>query len=469
MLREKKGITLIALVITIIVLLILAGVTIATLTGDNGILTKATKAKEDTEVGEEKEQISIAYTGALAKKEGEMNITKEDLNEQFETNNTQARAETDSRVHFTDSDRWYRVDTEGNISGPYTSEVEIGNVLVEMFENAKADNCDGGNDCTQTNERKHLHIGDYVDLKSVIHEELKGNTESIKAVAKAENTGMDATTTKYSEIKDQTYELADGKNELNWRVLGIENGKIKLIAGRPLKSNNTVGGNQAPYLFMYGAKAYVTGYNEPNKICETLYKDFSFVDIARSVNMNDINEITGVITEEDIHKVNLSEYMPGMTYKKYGESYNIENQYTPESWLKGERTTVSGKVNGYQYGINATGLPVTATIENESVFKMLCENTENPVGASYWLPLRCIAIERSRDIISAFFGGPGILATEGVFSFTSSGSTMFISNGQEFDSWAAVRPVIVLESDVTIEDIPIITENITEESWNYTF
>ena len=33
--NDKKGITLIALVITIIVLLILAGVTIATLTGDN--------------------------------------------------------------------------------------------------------------------------------------------------------------------------------------------------------------------------------------------------------------------------------------------------------------------------------------------------------------------------------------------------------------------------------------------------
>ena len=42
-LKESKGITLIALVITIIVLLILAGVTIATLTGDNGILTKAVK------------------------------------------------------------------------------------------------------------------------------------------------------------------------------------------------------------------------------------------------------------------------------------------------------------------------------------------------------------------------------------------------------------------------------------------
>ena len=39
--KGKKGITLIALVITIIVLLILAGVTIATLTGDNGILKQA--------------------------------------------------------------------------------------------------------------------------------------------------------------------------------------------------------------------------------------------------------------------------------------------------------------------------------------------------------------------------------------------------------------------------------------------
>lgn len=46
--KEEKGITLIALVITIIVLLILAGVTIATLTGDNGILTQAGKAEEET-------------------------------------------------------------------------------------------------------------------------------------------------------------------------------------------------------------------------------------------------------------------------------------------------------------------------------------------------------------------------------------------------------------------------------------
>ena len=47
-LKTKKGITLIALVITIIVLLILAGVSIAMLTGENGILNKATTAKQKT-------------------------------------------------------------------------------------------------------------------------------------------------------------------------------------------------------------------------------------------------------------------------------------------------------------------------------------------------------------------------------------------------------------------------------------
>ena len=43
--KRTKGITLIALVITIVVILILAGVTIATLTGDNRIITKSTDSK----------------------------------------------------------------------------------------------------------------------------------------------------------------------------------------------------------------------------------------------------------------------------------------------------------------------------------------------------------------------------------------------------------------------------------------
>lgn len=58
---KDNGITLIALVITIIVLLILAGVTIATLFGDNGILSKATQAKDEQADATVKEAISIAW------------------------------------------------------------------------------------------------------------------------------------------------------------------------------------------------------------------------------------------------------------------------------------------------------------------------------------------------------------------------------------------------------------------------
>ena len=63
-LKTNKGITLIALVITIIVLLILAGVTIATLTGDNGILTKAQSTKIQSERASIKEQIELAVVAS---------------------------------------------------------------------------------------------------------------------------------------------------------------------------------------------------------------------------------------------------------------------------------------------------------------------------------------------------------------------------------------------------------------------
>ena len=43
--KENKGITLVALVITVIVLIILAGVTISLVVGDNGIITKSKEAK----------------------------------------------------------------------------------------------------------------------------------------------------------------------------------------------------------------------------------------------------------------------------------------------------------------------------------------------------------------------------------------------------------------------------------------
>ena len=66
--RIDKGITLIALIITVIVLLILAGITITTLTGENGILSNATKASTEHKRAEALEEIKIAMEGIKIEK-----------------------------------------------------------------------------------------------------------------------------------------------------------------------------------------------------------------------------------------------------------------------------------------------------------------------------------------------------------------------------------------------------------------
>ena len=57
--KSNRGITLIALVITIIVLLILAGITIASLTGNNAIISKSGEAKNASEIANEKEELEV--------------------------------------------------------------------------------------------------------------------------------------------------------------------------------------------------------------------------------------------------------------------------------------------------------------------------------------------------------------------------------------------------------------------------
>ena len=75
--KNVHGITLIALVITIIVLLILAGVSIAMLTGQNGILTQANNAKNATELASAKEKVELAVIGAISQtRDGTLTVGK---------------------------------------------------------------------------------------------------------------------------------------------------------------------------------------------------------------------------------------------------------------------------------------------------------------------------------------------------------------------------------------------------------
>ena len=116
-LKQTKGITLIALVITIIVLLILAGVSIATLTGENGILTQANNAKTDTQIAEEKEQIALAVSAETMNNSGEQ-ITQSGLQSELDklgANATVTEEGEGFRIKFNKSGREYVIDKNGNI------------------------------------------------------------------------------------------------------------------------------------------------------------------------------------------------------------------------------------------------------------------------------------------------------------------------------------------------------------------
>ena len=71
---DKRGITLIALVVTIVVLLILAGITISLVFGSNGVIQKAQDSKEQTEIGEMREKLEIAKVPVYADGNGSYKV-----------------------------------------------------------------------------------------------------------------------------------------------------------------------------------------------------------------------------------------------------------------------------------------------------------------------------------------------------------------------------------------------------------
>jgi len=90
--KEQKGITLIALVITIIVLLILAGVGMSMITSENGLMQQASTAKNKTNEASIQERIELAYMSARTNKEAkvDIDILNDELDEIEENSGTVA-------------------------------------------------------------------------------------------------------------------------------------------------------------------------------------------------------------------------------------------------------------------------------------------------------------------------------------------------------------------------------------------
>ena len=127
--KQKNGITLIALVITIIVLLILAGVSIAMLTGQNGILTQAQNAKTTTEDKSAEEKIKLAVMAARAQSEGALDADKLVAEITNNYGGTATKTGTGFPVSATVDGKSFTIDGDGNVTSTGSGNGPTGGTL----------------------------------------------------------------------------------------------------------------------------------------------------------------------------------------------------------------------------------------------------------------------------------------------------------------------------------------------------
>ncbi len=320
--KDKKGITLIALVITIIVLLILAGVAISMLSGDNGILNRATDAKEKTKYGRiieaknlwETEKVADEYIGGT----GTAGSASKVINELW-SEGTITEEERDTLL-------------EGRPIIIDGKQISFGKTLVDMYIAGESCTTEG---CTDEN---HLHIGDYVSYNP------SDGEEESTSVGKSE-TGYDAT---------QIYQL-DASTK--WRVLGLSNDRkhVLLTSGSPIKKAKTINADNTedttdPYLVMQGAESYINCVSTLKKICN-IYKNNNLADEVRSITIEDVNNVLGVVVEKDENNMPTAIYNSSDSAKTNIDLYNGVDSYiyksgdfAPENYLGVEPTKVAGNV-----------------------------------------------------------------------------------------------------------------------------
>ena len=319
--KNNRGITLIALVITIIVLLILAGISISMLSGDNSILSRAGQARDITGEKSIAERVQLAYLGALATGQGE--ATEEGLT-------TALNSEFGS--------------------GKYTLAQDLSKVTID----GKDYNFDGtvaggglGSQWTQDSEGKivspdgkvKLQIGDYVNYSAVAGVDTT-DANSITIKSKASDNGYG----------DQTFDLTKYTGDNKWRVLGVKDGKVELISADLVRlSDNRVS------FYLNGRTGFQNAETELTKIAG-LYGHGTHALGARSVNVDDINKITGYNPNaEGIKNPTAEQITSGNKYGK--DQLNEYGNKVTYSWVGTnypKYTATNGKTGNLSLSHNAT-------------------------------------------------------------------------------------------------------------------
>lgn len=207
-LKNNKGITLIALVITIIVLIILAGVSISLVLGENGIVRKAQSAQKTTNTEKEREEISLALAEWEIVKTKETATLEEFMKEKFGEDKVVTGSNENEAIVTMESGNKYKVTAEGTVASTKGISINIG-AFVE-YNVAYTDMCNSNNKYTTTNGWRLL---DYTKNADGTYSNVKLISTGIPAILYYD---CDDTSNNSWYVKDSE-QLANFKN-----VLGSE-------------------------------------------------------------------------------------------------------------------------------------------------------------------------------------------------------------------------------------------------------
>ena len=442
-LKNKNAITLIALVVTIVVLLILAGVSINLIVDENGIIQKSKDARNASRAGTIRDEISLWEAEKFASDNG-------------------------AGSHESMDDFLARLKTRGLIDDDDiqiikdTRELQVGKEIIKFPSDAKT--------LVQAFKDEEIQVGDYLNYNDYVDESKTYTTETNEngwadqKYTATKNTywqvlGLDETGERLMLIsqspikkemkqKDQTGQ-EEAKTKI--RLASIENA-VKL--GASSGGTSTIDWETTPYLVLKGAYGYVNCKQILNNV-SGIYS--TSLGTAKSLTAEEINRLIGVTVD----------YKNKTVYANSDPNTNIDNagvlgnqytytaeDYTPESYINSKTNATAGTKTDpataywYQWG----NLGIEDTLKT-----ILFDGTTSDVNfaKSYWLASPAVYAGSGSAGFGPGFVGNGCVGAGGDF-FGSGGGWGAVGFG--------VRPVVYLESNVTVEDLHIIDGQ--EEDWS---
>ena len=387
--NANKGITLIALVITIIVLLILAGVSISTLVGENGIINKAKLAKEKTEKSNILEKVQMEVSSSF-NNYGE-----------YDTNIIKGNLESNLGANVTKVNKSLYVELDGRkLKVKSNGEVEFETKI----------------------ERTGIKIGDYIDYKPTV--------TSIKSEqGMMQDDGMEWRVLRINEngiidlIGNQTtqtvhLEKAEGYNNgvtiINKICRDLYSNTEHGIVARSIKQEDIEAvykpGSDAEKAKEDIKKAKVTIYNGKKATGEVYENRYYPAIYEKEINSNIDGREKGTLGPSDE-----SEIIKGNENMQIKKG-NIEIKVKP-NWYKGEKVLEDNFIDGAYDVLNTNNM--------------------------YWVASRYVFGYENE-------AGFGIRR---IYTSNFPGRNMIYSNGETSSNSMAIRPIVSLESNIQIDTL----------------